>query len=294
MSIKDHALIVSLTVRKPQLSQKDEKATHDAEVANNAAGAGKYTKDLYPKALIAPILAVESAARSYIERNTYPWGRGRSSDLLPMAKFMEFTERIGAFRVQFKQSVTAFLNNWSNVMLEAQRRQGDMFDASAYPDLSDLAAQFTFEVSYTPVTDMNDFRVSANEEELAVIREAVERDVAQAQAALMTEPLKRLQDVVAKLADTMGKDRTKVDKKTGVSETTAPIFRDSLIENVIHEINMISEFADLLPESLTTVADEAKAILPHPDALRVDPELRKRTHANATALLSQINSMLGD
>lgn len=124
MSIKDNALIVSLTVRKPQLSAKDEKATHDAEAANNAAGAGKYTKDLYPKALIAPIVAVESAARAYIERNTYPWGRGRGSDLLPMTKFMDFATRLGEFEPYFagRHSVPEQLEQRDAGGAEAPRR----------------------------------------------------------------------------------------------------------------------------------------------------------------------------
>ncbi len=292
MSIKDNALIVSLTVRKPQLSQKDEKATHDAEAANNAAGAGKYTKDLYPKALIAPIVAVESAARAYIERNTYPWGRGRGSDLLPMTKFMDFATRLGEFELQFSQAVTVFLNNWSNVMLEAQKRQGDMFDANAYPDVSDLKAQFTFEVGYTPVTDLTDFRVAASEAEKAVIAGAVERDLIRAQEQLVSEPLKRLRDAVEKLATVTGASRTKVNAKTGETEQVAPIFRDTLIENLLHEVSMITEFADLLPDNVKAVAVAAKDIAPHPDALRVDPDLRTKTHSASKALLAAIEEMM--
>lgn len=292
MSIKDNALIVSLTVRKPQLSQKDEKATHDAEAANNAAGAGKYTKDLYPKALIAPIVAVESAARAYIERNTYPWGRGRGSDLLPMTKFMDFATRLGEFELQFSQAVTVFLNNWSNVMLEAQKRQGDMFDANAYPDVSDLKAQFTFEVGYTPVTDLTDFRVAASEAEKAVIAGAVERDLIRAQDQLVSEPLKRLRDAVEKLATVTGASRTKVNAKTGETEQVAPIFRDTLIENLLHEVSMITEFADLLPGNVKAVAVAAKDIAPHPDALRVDPDLRTKTHSASKALLAAIEEMM--
>ena len=76
MSIKDHALLVSLTVSKPQMTAKDGKATRDAEDANNASGAGHYRKDLYPKSLVAPIIAMEAAARAYIASQTYMWSRG--------------------------------------------------------------------------------------------------------------------------------------------------------------------------------------------------------------------------
>jgi hypothetical protein len=42
MSIKDHAVLVSLVVRKPQMTTKDAKATRDAESANDAHNAGQY------------------------------------------------------------------------------------------------------------------------------------------------------------------------------------------------------------------------------------------------------------
>ena len=48
MSIANNALLVSLTVSKPQMTAKDVKGTSAAEAANNAHGAGQFRKDLYP------------------------------------------------------------------------------------------------------------------------------------------------------------------------------------------------------------------------------------------------------
>jgi len=291
MSIKDHALLVSLYVGKPQLTKKDDKATNDAEAANNAKGAGQYRKDLYPRHLVAPIVAVESAARAYIDSTTFPWRRG--ADVLPMARFMNFTEVMGKFEVQFWQTVTAFLNNWSNVMTEAQRQQGDLFAANEYPDMTELRAEFEFRVSYVPITDTGDFRVSIQEDELDLLRQAVERDTKASIDNMMQEPLLRLRKVVGKLAEATGKDREVVNKKTGAVEVKAVVFRDSLIENIVEEIALISDFADMLPSEVKDVASVAKDVCtPHPDALRVDPDLRARTNTNAKLLLDKIEEML--
>lgn len=291
MSIKQHALLVSLSVSKPQLTQKDEKATYDAEVANAAANAGQYRKDLYPKHLIAPIVAVESSARAYMAGTTYPWAR--SADLLPTARFMDFADRMGKYELEFSQCVTAFLNNWNNVMREAQARQGNMFDASVYPDLTDLRAQFVFRVAYRPVTDVGDFRVAMQEDELSLLRETVERDMQASMAGMMQEPLKRLRGVVEKLASATGNDRTKVDKKTGATVIAAPIFRDTLIDNITHEIRLLKDFADLLPDDIKQLAIVASdTCTPHPDGLRVDPELRRKTNINAKSLLAAIEELM--
>lgn len=291
MSIKEHAILVSLSVSKPQMTAKDDKATRDAESANNAHGAGQFRKDLYPKALVAPIATVESSARAYIESTTYPWARGEY--LLPMARFMDFTQRIGKYEIEFNQAVTAFLNNWSNVMQQAQMRQGDLFDPNAYPDLSDLKADFRFRVMYRPVTDHGDFRVQCQEAELDMLREQVAAATKESMESVLRAPLQRLKEVVARLHEVTGRsDRTVINKKTGVPEVKAPIFRDSVVDNIAAEINLLHDFADVLPDNILTIAKDVAATVPHAQTLRDDPEKRRETNVQAAALLSAIDNML--
>ena len=293
MSIKNHALLVSLSVNKPQMTQKDDKATRDAEVANNAHGAGQFRKDLYPKHLVQPILTVESAARAYIERTTYMWSRGEY--LLPTARFMEFTERMGKFQLEFDQCVTAFLNNWSNVLQQAQSQQGALFDPNAYPDLSDLKSDFRFRVHYRPVTDAHDFRVSLQEDELSTLRSEVEQATRESMEAVLKEPLQRLREVVSKLNEVTGKtDRVVVNKKTDATEVRPPIFRDSVCENIAEEITLLHAFADILPDSVLSVAKTVADSVPHPQQLRDNPDKRKEVNLQTTALLASIDAMLED
>jgi hypothetical protein len=291
MSIKDHALLVSLRVNKPQMTQKDDKATHDAEAANNAHGAGQFRKDLYPKGLVQPILAVESATRAYIESTTYMWTRGEY--LLPTSRFMDFTERIAKFEVEFNQSVTAFLNNWSNVMMRAEQAQGDLFDASVYPDLSELKNDFRFRVVYRPVTDAYDFRVHMQEEELDLLRKQVQQATLESMESVLKEPLHRLRSVVAKLYEVASKpDRQVLDKKTGAMISRPPIFRDSVCENIAEEINLLHDFAQVLPDGVLAMAKVVADTTPHPQTLRDDPEARKEVNERTKALLDTIDSML--
>lgn len=291
MSIKNHALLVSLTVNKPQMTQKDSKATKDAEDANNANGAGHYRKDLYPKTLVHPIIAVESAARAYIDSKTYLWSRGE--DLLPAIRFMDFADRMAKYEVEFDQCVTAFLNNWGNVMLKAQQDQGDLFDASIYPDLTELRSEFRFRVHYRPVTDMGDFRVSMQEEELDTLRQEVEDATKESINNMLRAPLERLKKVVAKLHEVTSKEeRASVNKKTGATEIKSPIFRDSVCENITEEINLLHDFADIMPEELLSLAKSIADNTPHPQTLRDDPAKRKETNIQTAALLASIEDML--
>ena len=293
MTLKNNALLVSLSVNKPQMTKKDDKATRDAENANNAHGAGQFRKDLYPKGLVQPIHTVESSARAYIESITYMWSRGEF--LLPTSKFMEFTERMGKFQLEFDQCVTAFLNNWSNVMQQAQNSQGDLFDANAYPDLTDLKNDFRFRVMYRPVTDATDFRVQMQAEEMDALRQQVEDATKESMNNMLRAPLERLREVVQRLNEVTAKtDREAVNKKTGVVEMRAPIFRDSVVDNIMDEINLLHSFADVMPDNVLSLAKTIVDATPHPQQLRDNPDKRREVNVQTTALLESINAMLED
>jgi hypothetical protein len=292
MSLKDHALLVSLSVSKPQMTQTDRKATQDAEAANDAHGAGKYRKDLYPRGLVQPIITVESSARAYIDSTTYRWDRG--ADLLPTARFMTFAERMSKFEVEFNQAVTAFLNNWTNVMLTAQQSQGALFDQSVYPDVTELRDQFRWRVVYRPVTDMGDFRVSLQETELDTLRSQVEAAARESVEAMLRSPLERLRRVVLRLNEATGKpDREVVDKR-GATVVKSPIFRDSLVENIIEEINLLHDFADVLPDDMLALGKNIIDTVPRAQTLRDDPDKRRDIHTQSAGLLAAIDAMLED
>ena len=293
MSIKDNALIVTLSVGKPQMTKTDERGTSAAERANNAHNAGNYRKNLYPQQLVKPLRAVESAARSYIESVTYPWARGEY--LLPTVRFMEFAERIEKYEIEYSLCATAFLNNWANVMYQAKVQQGDMFDDNAYPDVSELKRRFKFIVNYKPVTDMSDFRVSIQDSERDKLTQVVESNTKQAMEDMMRAPLERLREVVAKLNETMIKpEREVLNSRKQIIEVKPPIFRDSVVDNIMHEITLLQDFADILPAEITNVATMATAVVHDPNMLRNSSDLRVQTHIDTSALLGEIDALLED
>lgn len=292
MSIKDNALIVSLTVGKPQLSKTDIKATNAAEKAVNARNAGHYRKNLYPKHLVQPITAIESAARAYIEANTYPWARGEW--LLPTVRFMKFADDMAKYELQFDQAVTAFLQNWVNVLAEAERQQGGLFNAKDYPDVSHLRSRFRFSVNYRQVTDANDFRVKLQEEELEQLRKKTEEATKQQMDDFLKEPLLRLREAIARMHETMGKPERVIENRKGHAELRPPIFRDTLVTNLVDEIALLSDFSEVLGEDATSLADDVKSLAVEPEKLRNDADLRAQAHKGSAELLAKIDAMLED
>ena len=293
MSLKDNALIVSLVVKKPQMTKVDAKGTNAAERANNARHAGEYRKQLYPKHLVSPIRAVESAARTFIEQQAYQWSRGEY--LLPATRYMDFMDRIGKYEVQFDQCVTAFLQNWVNVLDEARRSQGDMFNDKDYPDVSELAKRFRFDIEIKPVTDSTDFRVQMQGDEVDTLMAKAEKQANDRMNDLLAEPLKRLRTVITRLNETVSKDdRVVTDKRTGTTEVKSPIFRDSVCDDIAHEISLLYDFMDVMPASVSKLALNVAARTPSPDELRNSKAAREQTEADTSALLATIDSLLDD
>lgn len=293
MSIKENFLIVSVSVNKPQMTQKDDKATKDAETANNADGAGAYRKDLYPKHLIAPIVGVESSARAYVTSQTYEWNRGER--LLPAARIDAFLTRMGKYELEFSQTVTAFLNNWSNVMTMAQERQGALFNPGAYPDLSDLRSQFRFRVNVRMVTDSSDLRVKADDDVTAALRTVIERETRESMESVLREPLERLRKAVAHLHTVSSKeDRVVLNKKTRYEEIRPPIFHNSVIDNIVEEIELLHQFKSLMTPEVMAVAESVKQITVSPQKLREDPEARDATKVASASLLAVLDDMMKD
>jgi hypothetical protein len=111
--------------------------------------------------------------------------------------------------------------------------------------------------------------------------------------AVLRAPLDRLKEVVSRLHDVTGKDEREIlNKKTGVSEVRAPIFRDSVCENIAEEINLLHDFAEILPDNILALAKTVIDTTPHPQQLRDDPEKRREVNIQTTALLASIEEML--
>jgi hypothetical protein len=209
-SIRNRALLVSVTFRKPQMTKLDRKATRDAEDANGAHGALKTQKLLYPKHLVDPIVAMEAEVYAYLRSKTLRFGDS-GMYLLDTRKFMEVADRLEKYKLQRSQLVTVFAQNWANVLDEAQKQQGLLFDASVYPDVSEVAAQFTTSITYLPVGDMGPTLFDTLETEA---REAIQQQVQQSTNALVADaihqPLTRLMDAVLNVYDKTSREDSRI------------------------------------------------------------------------------------
>lgn len=275
--LKDKAILVSLTVNKPKMSEKDKQATTEVAIDKQAsAQAIAVVKRLYPKHLLAPITECESAARRYIESMTQPWARGLA--LLPSKLFMEFQATIGGHQLAFNQAVTVFMNNYANVMIQAQAEQGTMFDQSAYPDLSDLRRDFSFGVRYIPLADVPSIALDLEAGALAELKQEIEgqtkASLAQGQKALYARLSAAIERIAVQCSNPKGK-----------------IFA-SLTGNVSELLSVLPALNLADDPVFDALCNEAKKLVVAPEAIRTVPEVRESLAKSAEEILTKMAAYL--
>lgn len=276
-TMKDKAMLVSLSISKPQLSKKDKETTTEVALDKSASeSAVAVVKKLYPKHLMQPIQEVESSARRYVESVTQPWARGTA--LLPSRLFMDFQNQIGTFRLQFEQAVTVFLNNYVGVMSEAQLQQGSMFDASVYPDLSTLKSDFSFDVSYIPMGEVPTVMDGIEASVLNDVRMEVEASTKAALANGQRALYQRLGAAIQRIATQCGNEKGKIyESLTGNLEE---------LLKVLPALNLADD------PDFTRLCGEAKVLIVNPVAIKTVPGVRESMAEKADDILRQMSAYL--
>lgn len=277
MSLRDKAMLVSISVTKPMMQKKDKQTTTEVALDKNASTAAvAVINKLYPKHLIAPIQEVESAARRYVESVTQPWARGTA--LLPSALFMTFQQDIGVFKLQFEQAVTVFLNNYAGVMAAAEHEQGSMFSLGNYPDLSEIKRDFTFSVRYMPLGDVpsvyDGIEASMIEDLKADVEAQTKQDLAAGQKSLYV----RLAAAIERIKVQCGNPKGKIyDTLTGnLSE----------LLTVLPALNLGND------EAFTALCAEAKELVVSPEAIKTVPEIRESMAKKAEEIMKSMEAYL--
>lgn len=277
MSLKDKCMLVQLSISKPKMTAKDNLATTEVAVSKNAKiDAVKVTKMLYPKHLLAPIVTVESAARRYVESVTEPRGKGLA--VLPCKLFMEFQERIGQFRLQFQQAVTVFLNNYANVMAQAQTDTGTMFDTREYPDVSQLKEEFTFDVLYPTLEAGNALTLKLEAEGLAIYKAEVE-------AQQREQTIMRQRALYARLGDAVKRIHTQCSNPEGK-------VYDSLTGNLADLLRILPALNLDEDQGFDSLCRDAARLVVAPEAIRTVPEVREGLAASSKELMARMEAVM--
>jgi len=280
MMLNDRALLVSLSISQWTARKLDKKATKEVADINRAStSAGRYNKSLLPlNDLLANVHQKTGLIREKFAKNTLPWGID-GTRILPSANYLTFMQDFRKEKGEWQSLVQNFLDNYEDLVDEAKRWLGDLYDEKDYPARDKIVEKFNMDMAILPVPT-NDFRVELSSDELSRLQEEMEGRMASVQQEAMMDAWGRLykhvQHIAEKLADPKG------------------IFRDSMVENAQETCDLLTRLNIADDPNLEAMRREveAKLVSHHPDSLRNDPDLRQDTAEEARKIMDLMGSFM--
>lgn len=280
MNLNDKALLVTLNIGGWAGRKLDKKITQDVARNNGVStSAGRYNKSLLPNcAVLENIHAMAGTIRNEFYDNTLPWGI-EGTFILPTSNYLQFTQHFRRKKADWFSLVNQFSDEYPLLKIKAEHDLGPLYCESDYPAADDIRHKFYMDMHFFPVPS-SDFRVQISSDELAKIRLNVEEQVKNAQAVAMKDLWNRVYAKVEHIAQKLA------DPKA--------IFRDSMIDNArdLCELLPRLNFADDPQLEVLRTEIEGK-LLKNPEILRLHPEIRRDTAAEAKAIMDKMSAIMG-
>lgn len=275
MSLKQQAMLVTLSVSCWTNAAKDKKISAEIERTHSAKDAGRYIKTLVDKHHIDPLKSYGDAIRAYHYSMTLPWKDG-GDRLLPSRLYLEYTAEVRKRTREYADMVDKFIALYDSTLVQAARqRLGTMYDPDDYPTGSELRSKFGVELDFNALADGHDFRVDVGDAERERIASGITAKMAERQAAAQRSAWVRLRETL---------DLAQVR----LSQPKA-LFRDTLISNIEDLVRILPGLNianDPLMDSVCKQVTEK--LIVDPARLRRSETLRRQVATDASLLIQQI------
>ena len=287
--LSQKAVIADVVIRRWTGRKLDREVTEETNSSHKAeADAGRFNKLLISKAAFQEVHRLTSAARQKHYVMTLPWSDA-GYRILPTAMYDDFANSFRELKQEFNKAADTFARQYPSYVSGAEKRLGRMFKPEDYPDHAKVRGMFSFNVSIRPCPDADDFRVTLGKEQMEDVKSALQADMEAALKEAMLEPVRRVVDVVGKMAIKLKDYKPATD--TGRAENT---FRDSLVENVRELLPLLDAFNLTGDKNITKIAQRMEKELCKNDAdtLREDDDVRKKVQKAADDILKQANALM--
>jgi hypothetical protein len=278
MSISNKALLVNLSIRQWIGRKKDRQAAETVETSHKTdRNIGNFNKKLLPGAKeLQEISRVSGAIRVWYYEQTLPW-TNEGQRILASKNYMDFTTQFRQKRAEFDKAVAEFYYRYPKLKQEAQNNLGELYHESEYPDLSVLQDMFDCRIDFTPVPEVQDFRVELSDSE----KQNFLDNMRKAETEALKDCWTRLKTVVAKAADKLS--------------APGAIFRDSLLENVQDICMLLPKLNVTDDPNLEAMRKEVDNIISkiQPDSCRENDQVRNEAAAKLQESLDRMSVFMG-
>jgi hypothetical protein len=233
MSISSSSVLVEMNISVWTANKVDKDATATVTY-NNAANrqAAQVRKNLMAGTTQRKEIAdYAAAARVWHAARTLPWS-DRGARLLPTSLFLDYKAEANLRRTTFNALVEAFLQDYPQLVQQAQGHMGNLFNADDYPPAEAIRDKFNFRLVFSPVPEAGDFRLDIPANELAEIKAGYNNDFVDRVTDATNSLWKQLHDMLLSMS-------AKLDDGTGDTETKRR-YHDSFLDNADTLCRMLS------------------------------------------------------
>jgi hypothetical protein len=271
-NITEKAMLASLHIRAWNARKHDVRVSKEVDNQYSSQNAGRFNKLLASKESLKAIQTAISGARTFHHEQTLPWGE-RGERLLPSKNYSHYSGQMRRYKQAFDEAVDNFVNNYSNVIMEARKALGGLFQPEDYPLASEIRDKFAFESAISPVPVSDDFRVNIGQEAVEAIKADLQKRLEAANSAATQDLWKRLYEVVSHMVERL-------------SDPEA-VFRDSLVGNIVKLTELLPRLNLNDDPGLEQMRRQIEATLCDysPEQLRQDKTVRKEAVDNAKSVL---------
>ena len=204
-SLATSAVLVSAEVSVWSATKQDRVISHEVTSAKKAdPQAGRYVKNLLADdPTHKQLLNYRQTVYNWFRRNTYEW-QG-SLGLLPVVNLEKFKREFAEHEQAFNDLVSKFEVRYPQIISDMAFKQGDMFDRSEYPDISQVRNKFKIRLYVTEVPSL-DFRCQVSDELADDLKNSFQSQVDEKIAETMASIATQFAEVMSSISHCCGYD----------------------------------------------------------------------------------------
>ncbi|WP_165909434.1 DUF3150 domain-containing protein [Shinella sp. JR1-6] len=288
-ALASRAMVVSLSIAQWSGRRLDRDVTNEVNRSKSAASdAGRYNKAIVKPDALKPIAKLVGEIRNEFNGRTLPW-MDDGKRIMAAQAFMAHAKWLADQRNKFEKEVERFLRDYPQHVQDAQRHLGTMFRQEDYPDADEITMKFSFITKVMPVPTAGDFRANLAAEQVHSIRQDIERDVQEAARAAVRNVYERIVGAVEHMHERM----VNYKPATRPGETTAGVFRDSLVENIRDLVKVMPSLNITGDPELDALADRLARLSRHDaETLRNSDSARENIADEAQRILDDISAFM--
>lgn len=306
-SIASAAMLGSLNISVWEARKKDKETEQEVQVSKGARSkrAASVQKHLFAESpALEAIKALRGEARVWFNRVTLPWD-DNGNRIITTKQYFEVMNDAAKFKQRFDDLVHIFVSVYPTEISKQAFEMGALFNRNEYPDVSEIAQKFAFNLNVSPLPMAGDFRVDIGNEALRELQERCEADtqvrlkqaVADAWGRVRTQVEWVRDRMVAVLEFDGAVEEVKEYDDAGnvtkieVKKKRRPKLHQSMIDNGLELCGLLSDLNVTNDPDLEAARMELEKALVHVDidSLRESKEVQQSTKKKMDDILSKFN-----